>query len=162
MRRAATAYSRSFSRVASVRSARALDPAALRNARIRAGLTQSQLARRIDVAGGERVSQWELGEVAPRPEVLGRVADALGVSVPSLLTTPTSQPDLRTLRLEAALSAAQVAARAHLTTPTYLRWETGRFKRMPSPQDIHCIAEVLGVTAQEVETALQRTQSTGT
>lgn len=156
-RRAASAYSCAFSRVASVRT-HAFDPTALHTARVRAGLTQSQLARRIDVAGGERVSQWELGESAPRPDMLGRLARALDIPVSSLLTPPAAEPDLRRLRQEAALSALEVAARAHLTTPTYLRWETGRFKRMPTPQALTGLAQVLGVTAQDVEAALRRAQ----
>ena len=41
------------------------------------GLTQHELARLIDVAGGERISRWELGSSAPRPEMLLRLAQAL-------------------------------------------------------------------------------------
>ena len=54
-----------------------VDPAALRDARVRMGLTQHELARLIDVAGGERISRWELGSSAPRPEMLLRLAQAL-------------------------------------------------------------------------------------
>ena len=46
-----------------------MDPGALRAARERAGLTQHQLARLVGVAGGERVSRWELGTSEPRPEI---------------------------------------------------------------------------------------------
>jgi transcriptional regulator with XRE-family HTH domain len=47
-----------------------LNPEALRAARVRAGLTQHELARLVGVAGGERVSRWELGTSRPRPEIL--------------------------------------------------------------------------------------------
>ncbi|UJH71783.1 helix-turn-helix transcriptional regulator [Ornithinimicrobium sp. INDO-MA30-4] len=40
-------------------------PDALRHAREAAGLTQHQLAVRLDLSGGERVSSWELGRAQP-------------------------------------------------------------------------------------------------
>ena len=48
-------------RVSFVRVESGVDPLALRDARLRMGLTQHELARLIDVAGGERISRWELG-----------------------------------------------------------------------------------------------------
>ena len=45
-----------------------VDGAALRAARIRAGLTQHALVRLIGVAGGERISPWELERSALRAE----------------------------------------------------------------------------------------------
>ncbi len=62
-----------------------MDPAALRAARERAGLTQHQLARLVGVAGGERVSRWELGTSEPRPEILVRLAKVLDVAALDLL-----------------------------------------------------------------------------
>ena len=43
-----------------MRAESGVDPVALRDARLRMGLTQHELARLI-VAGGERISRWELG-----------------------------------------------------------------------------------------------------
>jgi transcriptional regulator with XRE-family HTH domain len=54
-----------------------VDPEALRAARIRAGLTRPELARLVGVAGGERVSRWELGTSSPRPEILHQLARVL-------------------------------------------------------------------------------------
>jgi len=67
-----------------------VDPLALRDARIRMGLTQHELARLIDVAGGERISRWELGSSALRPEMLHRLAQALNVDATAPSYDPTS------------------------------------------------------------------------
>jgi DNA-binding XRE family transcriptional regulator len=72
-------------RVSFVRVESVVDPVALRDARLRMGLTQHELARLIDVAGGERISRWELGSSAPRPEILHRLAQALNVDAADLL-----------------------------------------------------------------------------
>ena len=72
-------------------------------AREAAGLTQHQLARVVGVAGGERISAWEHGRSRPRtPDLLRRVADALGVSPQDLLVTPDA-PSLRWMRFAAGL-----------------------------------------------------------
>ena len=114
-----------------VRAESGVDPLALRDARIRMALTQHELARLIDVAGGERISRWELGSSAPRPEMLRRLAQALKVDVLDLLDAG-GPPDLRRLRTSAGLSARNLAARAHMSAPTYIRWESGGTKRVPA------------------------------
>ena len=43
-----------------------VDPVALRDGRLRMDLTQHELARLIDVAGSERISRWELGQLPSR------------------------------------------------------------------------------------------------
>jgi transcriptional regulator with XRE-family HTH domain len=92
-----------------------LNPEALRAARVRAGLTQHELARLVGVAGGERVSRWELGTSRPRPEILLRVASALDVSSTDLLDSNADLSDLRGLRIAAGLSMRDLAARTHLS-----------------------------------------------
>lgn len=77
------------------------NPAALRDARERAGLTQHELARNVGVAGGERISRWELGTSTPRAAVLHRLAKALGVATQDLLESSDGPPTLRLLRLRA-------------------------------------------------------------
>lgn len=63
-----------------------MDPAAIRDSRIAAGLTQQELARLVGVAGGDRVSKWECGAAVPRPEALHRLAAVLDVQPIDLLT----------------------------------------------------------------------------
>jgi transcriptional regulator with XRE-family HTH domain len=116
-------------------------------------LTQHELARLIDVAGGERISRWELGSSAPRPEMLRRLAQALNVGVADLLDAG-GPADLRRLRTSAGLSASTLAARAHMSAPTYIRWESGRTKRLPARQALKQLAKALNVTVEDVESAI--------
>jgi transcriptional regulator with XRE-family HTH domain len=136
-----------------VRAEFGVDPVALREARLRVGLTQHELARLIDVAGGERISRWELGSSAPRPEMLHRLAQALNVSAADLLQAG-GPVDLRCLRTFAGLSARTLAARAHMSVPTYVRWESGHTKRLPASQALKPLAEALNVTTEDVESAI--------
>jgi len=55
-----------------------VDGHALQRARSARGLTQGQLARVIDVSGGERVSEWERGVKAPAVRIIPELAAALG------------------------------------------------------------------------------------
>lgn len=57
---------------------------ALKNARVGAGMTQAELARRLGVTP-QTVSQYERGRINPKFETLKRMADAMDVSVDSLL-----------------------------------------------------------------------------
>jgi transcriptional regulator with XRE-family HTH domain len=136
-----------------VRVESGVDPVALRDARLRMGLTQHELARLIDVAGGERISRWELGSSAPRPEILHRLAQVLNVGVADLLEVG-GPADLRRLRTSAGLSARTLAARAHLSTPTYVRWESGGTKRLPAREALKPLAKALSVTVEDVEFAI--------
>ncbi len=136
-----------------MRAESGVDPMALRDARLRMGLTQHELARLIDVAGGERISRWELGSSAPRPEMLHRLAQALNVGVADLLDAG-GPADLRRLRTSAGLSARTLAARAHMSAPTYIRWESGGTKRRPARPALKPLAKALDVTVEDVEAAI--------
>ena len=137
-----------------------VDPVALREARLRMGLTQHELARLIDVAGGERISRWELGSSAPRPGMLQRLAQALNVGAADLLEA--GPVDLRRLRTSAGLSARALAARAHMSVPTYVRWESGRIKRLPASQALKPLAKALNVTVEDVESAIVTARANAT
>jgi transcriptional regulator with XRE-family HTH domain len=116
------------------------------------GLTQHELARLIDVAGGERISRWELGSSAPRPEMVHRLAQVLNVGAAELLEAG-GPADLRRLRTFAGLSARTLAVRAHMSVPTYVRWESGRTKRLPARAALKPLAKALNVTVEDVESA---------
>jgi len=120
-----------------------IDPSALREARENAGLTQHELARLIGAAGGERVSRWELGTSEPRPEFIAKLARTLGLPALQLIRFEGEGPDLRALRLQAGLTVSELADRTNLSVPTYLRWESGRWARLPSPAVLEAIARAL-------------------
>ena len=144
--------------VSYVRVKSGVDPEALRAARLRAGLTQHELARLVCVAGGERISRWELGTSAPRPEMLNRLAEALDADVGDLLGPAIVGTDLRRLRTSVGLSARTLAGRALMSVPTYVRWESGRFARLPSRRALKPLAQALGATVEDVESAMGRAQ----
>lgn len=132
-----------------------LDAKALRLARERAGLTQSDLARMIGVVGGERVSRWELGRSQPRPDLLKRMALELGIRPRQLVKPASAVPDLRALRLAAGLDAYEVVRAIHLSLPTYRKWEQGRWRKIPTVATMNALAKTLKSSPAEVERAFQ-------
>jgi len=60
---------------------------------------------------------------------------------------------LRVLRVLAGRSAEEVAAAAHVSVATYLRWEGGQVHQLPDPT-FGALATALGVEAGAVRDAL--------
>ena len=133
----------------------AVDHRALREARERAGLTQHELARRVGVAGGERIARWERGASEPRPDLLLRLAEILDLVPRDLLRIEGDHPDLRALRLYVGLGSTELVERAHLSRPTYLRWEEGRWERLPARSTLQALAAAFGVTVPTVVRAFR-------
>lgn len=133
-----------------------IDAQALREARLRAGITQHDLSNLIGVAGGVRISQWERGVQTPRPEITARLADALQVPVSELLV-PRTRPDLRELRLAAGLPLRAVAEHLSMPASTYAHWEGGARKTLPGEGVLARLAECLGTDPDAVRGAFERT-----
>lgn len=133
-----------------------VDGDALHRARSARGLTQSQLARILDVAGGERVSEWERGVRGPAVRLIPAVAAALGVSPLELFAMPNGV-DLKALRLVSGKTLAEVAAQIHVSRATYLRWESGRQRAPKDPGVRRSLARVLRVRRPQLEAALDAT-----
>ena len=69
-----------------------LHPTASRDARLAAGLTQAELARRLGVAPA-RISDIEAGRNPdPRVQLVERVAAALDVSIEAITVEPEPRP----------------------------------------------------------------------
>lgn len=132
-----------------------IDPDALRAARLRAGYSQSQLARRLGVAEGHTISAWERGQSGPLPSMIPRLARALRVKPEALLTAPEGGPTLHWLRLRAGLSLDVVAARASISKTTYRRLELGEFIRLPDEGVVAALGGALGVSTTAVHGALR-------
>ncbi len=131
-----------------------VNPTALRAARERLGLTQHQLARLVGVAGGERISRWELGIDEPRPDSLARLARVLDAPVVELLDVDPECRDLKVLRYCAGLRVGDVAAAAHVSVRSYERWESGSWVRPPDVDSLRAMARVLAVPLDTVRAAL--------
>lgn len=129
-----------------------LRPELLRAARVRAGLTQAELARAVGVAGGERVSRWELGTSSPSTAMRARLAKALDLDLEELL--PRQGPaDLRRLRAEAGLTVAELAALGGVSRGTIKRWESGSGLPVRAPLDN--VAAALGVSVDTLRHAIE-------
>ncbi|MDN5745677.1 MAG: helix-turn-helix domain-containing protein [Nocardioidaceae bacterium] len=135
------------------------DPEALRRARTDKGLTQHELARLIGIAGGERVSRWELGATVPRPEALRRIAEVLETDTAELLLPIDHRPDLARLRILAGMSANELARQTHISLTTIRRWEAGNFGQLPAREALRPAAEALGVAVADVEQALRQARA---
>lgn len=136
-----------------------IDPAALRRARLNAGLTQQQVAARVVKGSSGRVSQWELGQAQPFPRHLALLANVLQVSIADLLV-PLERKDLRRLRLEAGMTIGELAATVHVTEPTLRRWEHGSVTEVLQRAPVESLASALGVTAAQVVEALEESKQT--
>jgi len=90
--------------------------------------------------------------------MLHRLAQALNVGAADLLEDG-GPADLRRLRTSAGLSARDLAARALMSAPTYIRWESGRIKRLPARQALTHLAKALKVTVEDVEAAIATARS---
>lgn len=128
-------------------------PSALRAARKRAGITQHELARMVGVAGGERISLWERGEIVPRARTVGALAKALDVPVDELLGITLESADLRALRRRAALRTREIAKIAVVSVSTYERWERGS-GRPPSREALLRMAHAFDVSEAVVRRAV--------
>lgn len=135
-----------------------IDPSELRAAREKAGLTQHELARLVGAAGGERISRWELGTSTPRPDFLVRLAKALNIPTLRLIHLDGEVPDLRALRLQAGLTAPDVAAAVTVAVPTYYAWEQGRWMRLPAPKALEALARAFVQSIEVVVAAFHEAQ----
>lgn len=134
-----------------------LDLGALRVARRSAGLTQAELAQRVGVERS-RISVWERGRAGVHARHLRALAVALQVP-PSVLLAPDSEAGaLRTMRLAAGLSIAELAARSGVSGTTLQRWEVGSVgarAAKAADQAVPALAAALGVSEDRVRQALR-------
>lgn len=107
------------------------------------------------MAGGERIARWERGASEPRPDLLLRLAEILDLVPRDLVRIEGDHPDLRALRLYVGLSSAELVTRAHLSRPTYLRWEEGRWERLPARSTLQALADAYEVTVATVVLAFR-------
>jgi transcriptional regulator with XRE-family HTH domain len=117
--------------------------------RLKAGLTQEQLARSVGVDQA-RVSDWERGATTPRPEVIPEIAAALSLSALELLVQDPDAAALEDLRLAAGRSPQSLATELGISRRRYRALETGATRRWPSDSLIESLAEALTVPASAV------------
>jgi transcriptional regulator with XRE-family HTH domain len=133
-------------------------------ARVRqaAGFTQDALALEIGVSSGQRIWQWERGAEQPKPKFVPQLAKVLGVDPMALLDGDPERPTISALRLAAGLTRDEVWAAAQVTKMTYHRIDRGVGIRPLAPSVVHAIAQVIGVSEQDIVAAIDRARETGT
>jgi transcriptional regulator with XRE-family HTH domain len=150
----------------------AFDPQRLREARTAGGMTQRDLAVKLltaDLAakgrepsslGGDawakaveteriRVISYEQGTHVPRPVLLRRLADAVGIEAFDLFK-PGTPRTLVTLRTRLGLTQADVATRLSFGRAFYSRVEQG-LATVTDQADQQALAEILQVSVSEVQ-----------
>ena len=138
---------------------------ALRGARERRGLTQSQLAERAEISR-RSIIRWETSEVSPWVPELESVINALELSqseTDQLTKALTSNRAMRAFDSERmakfAVFIGVARRRADIThvalahhfgcdPATVRRWESGRLT--PSPEEFHQLLAVLKISAEEL------------
>lgn len=131
----------------------------LREARLRAGLTQSELAAQLRAKDSrlkvhnQRVSAWEQGRATPRPYVMNLLDQLLNMQNAPLAG------GLRDLRTQAGLTVREVAEAVDKTQRTVFRWEKG--ETCPPAADRRRLAEIYKVDPAEVARAVDLTRVDG-
>ena len=94
----------------------------------------------------------------PRPDFLVKLARILHIPALRLIDFAGEVPDLRALRLKAGLPVPELASRTNLSVPTYLRWEAGRWTRLPSPAILGTLARAFDEPVDVVAAGFREAQ----
>ena len=133
--------------------ARGFDGARMRDRRLKARLTQRQVARGVDVSESV-VAHWERGAQLPTVVRVAALARVLGVAATDLTTGADDDAGGRSLlqlRMDAGLKQESLAAAAGLTRTKYSSLERGEVATL-SRADAARLAKALGVRVQAVRT----------
>ena len=137
-------------------ASRRVDGAALRKARLNAGLTLREVAAELNVADGARVGAWEHDREQPQPSFIPKLAKALNVPAMTLLLGSSLTPSLIDLRLLKGLTLTELAANAGIPRTTCHRLEQGIGTRSPDQSTLLALASALDSSSDVVLTAIQR------
>lgn len=125
--------------------------ALLQRLRGEAGLTRSEVARRVGVWDSASVAAWERGRQQPAPVNVPLLAAALGVE-PLDLFEVTDTPCMSVLRRAAGLTLTQLAATAGMSYARCQRIEKGLID--PCATDVARLASALGTAQKRVRAAV--------
>lgn len=122
--------------------------AALRQARLAAGLSQAEVAKRARVSRTNYVS-FETGKRTPGVSFLRRFAAAVGVETRDLVTLDPATATLRDLRTRAGKTQAAAAAElGYRSASSYANIETGL--TTPSSDQIATLARFFDASLSEL------------
>lgn len=122
-------------------------------ARLAAGLTQERLAQLVQ-SEQTRVSEWERGVMTPRPNMMPKLAAAIGMDALKFLAVDPNSPALEDMRLAAGLTMQDVADRLGISLLRYRGMESGSTRRDPSIEVVDQLARIFAVPAVSVRRAI--------
>jgi len=120
-------------------------------------MSREDLAQALELSSPARIRVWEMGLERPRPRLVPRLAEVLGVDPLHLLDVDVADPPLVALRVAAGRATNEMGAPG-VSVMTYVRLEDGRPGAEPSPAVVTAIADVLGVEPARVEAAVRRSR----
>jgi transcriptional regulator with XRE-family HTH domain len=123
-------------------------------ARHAAGLTQERLAQVMHTEQ-TRVSEWERGVLTPRPELMPKLAAAIGLDALEFLSADPASPSLEDMRLAAGLTMDEVAEKLGISRRRYRGVEIGATRRDPADDVVENLARVFAVPATTVRQAIE-------
>jgi transcriptional regulator with XRE-family HTH domain len=138
---------------------RRVDGAALRKARLNAGLTLREVAAELKVADGARIGAWEHGLEQPHPSFIPQLAKAVNLPVTALLVGKGLKPRLADLRLAKGLTLSELAANAGIPRTTCHRLEQGVGTRTPDQATLSAFASALDISSEAVLAAILRVRA---
>lgn len=125
-----------------------------RQARLKIGLSRTELARAVGVSAAT-IKAWETGRRTPQPTVLHSLAHTLRVPVESLLNPRVQVDDLARMRESSGLTLTGAAERLGLAMHVLKAVERG--KRLPP--DPTAMRRLYRVTSAELAQAARNTTS---
>jgi transcriptional regulator with XRE-family HTH domain len=136
----------------------AFSGARLAAGRIAAGLTQERLAQLLQTEQ-TRISEWERGVMTPRPNLMPKLAAAIGLDALEFLAADQATPSLEDMRLAAGLTMQEVADRLDISVPRYRGVEIGSTRRDPPDALVEDLAHIFAVPAVMVRRAIDTARS---
>jgi transcriptional regulator with XRE-family HTH domain len=121
--------------------------------RIAAGLTQERLAQLLQTEQ-TRISEWERGVMTPRPNLMPKLAAAIGQDALKFLAADPASPSMEDMRLAAGLTMREVADALGVSLRRYRGIEIGATRRDPPEQVIDELARIFAVPAVTVRRAV--------
>jgi transcriptional regulator with XRE-family HTH domain len=138
---------------------RRIDGTALRQARLTAGLTMSEVAEAVGVADGARIGAWEHGLEQPHPRFIPKLAKVLDLPVTALLVRKGLEPSLADLRVTKGLTLTELASSAGIPRTTCHRLEQGVSARDPDQVTLSALASALDSSSDAVLAAIVRVRA---
>lgn len=132
---------------------RGFNRSALSRLRRKASLSLTELGIRADIAGSV-LSRWESGQARPTPELLRRLADAMGVSTSEFVDTPEDELTLGDLRSLAGFSQRSLAKHLGIPFKTLANLEQGLIDL--DQERAQTLADIFGVGVAVLQDAYRR------